>query len=150
MDRLGRGLIAGFLATLVLSMAVDPLTTLARHAGVLMPAVGWVLHFTIGTLVWGGTFALVHAHLPGPSWLRGLIFGLAAWLFVMVAVLPMTHAGLFGWAFGWKAPASMLFVHLVYGALLALIYDFLGTEDPKKRNRDDPSGHSCHWHPVAR
>lgn len=36
------------------------------------PAMAWVLHYAIGTVAWGGLFAVFSPHLPGPHWLRGL------------------------------------------------------------------------------
>jgi hypothetical protein len=141
MDALGRGIIAGFLATLVLSVALDPLATLARGADVLPPTFGWLLHFFVGSFIWGGAFALLHPYLRGPLWVRGICFGLAAWLVVMLAVMPLTRAGLFGWALGFVTPIAMLVVHLSYGALLGVIFGLLEPEEEETpRNRRNGNG----------
>ena len=37
---------------------------------------GWIAHFMIGPIIWGGLFALFGPNLPGGSlWLKGVIFG---------------------------------------------------------------------------
>ena len=133
MDIIGRGIIAGFLATLALSAVFDPIAWLARWGDVLPPTFGWLLHFMVGSFLWGAVFAIVHPVMRGPSWLRGILFGLGAWLVVMLALMPLTRAGLFGLSLGFVAPLVMLVVHLSYGALLGSIYGLL-----------DPNGADSH------
>ena len=145
MDVIGRGIIAGFLATLLLSMAVDPIATLARAADVAPPTFGWALHFLVGSLVWGAIFPLAYPHLRGPAWLRGLLFGFVAWMIVMLAIMPLTRGGLFGLALGFAAPTVMLLVHLVYGTLLGSIYRAL---EPTPDG--DSHAHEDHFHPLVR
>jgi hypothetical protein len=147
MDIIGTGIIAGFIATLTLSAILDPMATVARTADVLPPTFGWLLHFFVGSFVWGAAFASIHPLLRGPSWLRGIIFGAGAWLFVMVAVMPLTQAGLFGWSLGWGTPAVMLCVHLLYGVILGTVYGLLL---PEEESEDDDVHHGDHLHPVAR
>lgn len=75
---LGRGLLAGLAATVVLSGFM-----LIKHAAGLMPqlnvimmlshmaaaplAVGWIVHFMIGTMCWGVLFAWLNPRLTGPG-----------------------------------------------------------------------------------
>ncbi|HEX2215367.1 MAG TPA: DUF6789 family protein [Xanthobacteraceae bacterium] len=134
MDVIGRGIIAGFLATLLLSGVFDPVATVARTADVLPPMFGWLLHLLVGSLIWGVAFALVHPLLRGPFWLRGVLFGIGTWLLVMVAVMPLTRGGLFGLALGVGSPAVMLVIHLVYGALLGAIFGVL--QPPSQNGRE--------------
>jgi hypothetical protein len=155
MDLIGRGIIAGFLATLVLSAAVDPVATLARMADVLPPTLGWALNFIIGSLVWGASFALLQRIMVGPFWLRGLVFGLVAWLVVMLAVMPLTRGGLFALKLGIGAPAVMLAIHLAYGTALGIIYELLLPEDIDHANGKRERRLHGHWrerllHPFAR
>ena len=155
MDGIGRGVIAGFLATLLLSAIFDPMATLARMADVLPPTFAWALHFTVGSLIWGAGFALVHGHMRGPSWLRGLLFGLAAWFAVMLTVMPFTRGGFFGLGLGLAAPGVMLLIHLVYGTVLGAIYGLLLPEAPGRRRGGTRHGphHAArhnHFRPVAR
>jgi hypothetical protein len=119
MDPFGRGIVAGFAATLVVSLIHDPIAMVlvAPTAGI-----GWLFHFFVGSLIWGGGFGLLHDRLYGPSWLRGLTFSLGAAMLVMTTVLPAVGAGFFGWRFGPAAPVVIIAIHLVYGAVLGAIY----------------------------
>jgi hypothetical protein len=61
--------------------------------------------------------------LPGKSHLtRGINFGIAAWVMMMLVVMPMAGAGLFGLKMGMMAPAMTLMLHVVYGAVLGFVY----------------------------
>lgn len=131
--RLGPGIAAGFAATIVLSAIM-----VAKQAMNVMPeldpiqmisgmfesprAVGWLVHFAIGTLLWGMLFAWLAPHLPGPMWLRGVIFGAGAWLVMMVVMMPMAGAGLFGLKMGAMAPVATLMLHGIFGAVLGAVY----------------------------
>jgi hypothetical protein len=154
MDKIGRGIIAGFLATIALSAMLDPIAMLVRTTGILSPTLGWLLHFLVGTLVWGAGFALVHDWLRGPSWLRGILFGIAAWLVVVITVVAMRRLGLFGVELGWVTPAAMLAIHIVFGALLGGIYDLLGppseSQKPRQEERSDEMRPDESWHPLPR
>jgi Family of unknown function (DUF6789) len=154
MDKIGRGIIAGFLATIALSAMLDPIAMLVRTTGILSPTLGWLLHFLVGTLVWGAGFALVHDWLRGPSWLRGILFGIAAWLVVVITVVAMRRLGLFGVELGWVTPAAMLAIHIVFGALLGGIYDLLGppseSQKPRQEERSDEMRPDENWHPLPR
>jgi hypothetical protein len=156
MDKIGRGIIAGFLATIALSAMLDPIAMLVRTAGILSPTLGWLLHFLVGTLVWGAGFALVHDWLRGPSWLRGILFGIGAWLLVVITVVTVTRLGLFGFELGFATPLAMLAIHVVFGALLGGIYDLLGSspESEVPQRPAEPDGgelhHDDNWHPLPR
>jgi hypothetical protein len=149
MDVIGRGIIAGFLATVALSAIFDPMTTVARTAGVLPPSFGLLLHFLVGSVIWGVGFSLAYPFLYGASWMRGLLFGTGAWLLVMLTVMPLTRGGWFGLALGAATPAVMFIVHLVHGALLGGIYGML---DPNGGRRDDHDrfGHDENWRSLPR
>lgn len=135
MARLGNGFLAGFAATVVLSifmmmkemmgmmpeMNVIAMLTAMSHAST--PMMGWAMHFMIGTIVWGGLFALLHDRIPGGSTVvRGVVFGIGAWLMMMIAVMPMAGAGLFGMHFGMAAPVMTLLLHMIFGATLGAVY----------------------------
>jgi hypothetical protein len=136
-----KGMVAGFVATVVLSalmimksmMGLMPelnvIAMLAKMMGASSPVAGWVAHFAIGAIIWGGLFALLNPHLPGQShWLKGIIFAVGAWLLMMIAVMPMAGAGLFGAQFGMMAPVMTLVLHIIFGAVLGGVY---GAESPK-------------------
>jgi hypothetical protein len=127
-------MVAGFVATAVLSVLMvmksvmgvmpelDVIAMLAKMMGS-SPAMGWVSHFVIGTVVWGGLFVWLAPYLPGGSyWLKGVVFGVGAWLMMMVAVMPMAGAGLFGMNFGMMAPVMTLVLHIIFGAVLGGVY----------------------------
>jgi hypothetical protein len=154
MDKIGRGIVAGFLATFALSVMLDPVATLARTAGVLSPALGWMLHFTVGTLLWGAGFALVHDRMRGPSWLRGIFFGVLAWLLVVIVAVLMAQARLFKFDLTVATPAAMLVIHMIFGALLGFFYDQLSpAEETRKSRPPRDRKHSRadeHLHPLPR
>ncbi|MGX0876553.1 hypothetical protein ACSSV4_001230 [Roseovarius sp. MBR-154] len=145
MTNIAKGLLAGFAATIVLSLlmlmkgamglmpALDPIGMIAMMMGV-STAIGWAIHFMIGTVIWGGGFAVLEPRLPGKEmWLRGVVFAIGAWLIMMVAMMPMAGAGLFGMQLGMMAPVMTLVMHIVFGAVLGWVYGMLlgrGTAHP--------------------
>jgi hypothetical protein len=131
---IGRGIVAGFVATFVLSAMMlmkrsmglmpelDPIAMISAMAGASSPAVGWIGHFIIGSIFWGGNFVIVSPYLPGPYRLRGAIFAVGAWLMMMLVVMPMAGAGSFGLGLGIMAPVVTLALHIVFGLVLGGIY----------------------------
>jgi Family of unknown function (DUF6789) len=138
-DRIGNGIVAGFIATLVLSVLHEPVVLLTAAAGMDAPATGWLFHFFVGTLLWGGTFGIVHDYLFGPPWLRGIAFAAIAWLIVMLAVMPAADMGLFGLAVDVALPITIAAFHLLYGVLLGVVYG-------KLVDTDEARAHDIHAH----
>lgn len=136
---IGKGMIAGLAATVVLSVLMlmktamglmpqlDMIGMLSRMMGSPnTPAIGWAVHFVIGVVVYGGLFALLDSRLPGATHtVRGILLGVAGWLLMMVAVMPMAGAGLFALNLGIMAPIMTLVMHLVFGAVLGAVYGML-------------------------
>ncbi len=134
MTNLTNGFLAGFIATIVLSvlliaktmMGIMPGLDVAAMLSAMMGApliVGWIGHFMIGTIAWGGGFALLYESIPGGSALiKGIVFGVAAWLAMMILIMPMAGAGLFGMNFGIMAPMMTLVLHIIFGAVLGGVY----------------------------
>lgn len=134
MQNISAGFLAGFIATVVLSammvikgmMGVMPELDVAAMIGMMMGAsvaVGWIIHFMIGTIAWGGGFALLYDVIPGGSAVgKGMVFGVAAWLGMMIMIMPMAGAGFFGMNMGIMAPVMTLVLHIVFGAVLGLVY----------------------------
>ncbi|MDF2114015.1 hypothetical protein PY365_00390 [Roseiarcaceae bacterium H3SJ34-1] len=129
-----KGLGAGFVATVILSglmamkamigvmQELNPIKMIADMLGA-PPAVGWVMHFMIGTLLWGTLFSWLDPTLPGEShWLKGIAFAAGAWLIMMIAMMPMAGAGLFGYHLGMTAPVMTLMLHIVFGFVLGAVY----------------------------
>ena len=48
---------------------------------------------------------------------KGVVFGIAAWLGMMVMVMPMAGAGPLGMAMGIMAPMMTLVLHVIFGAV---------------------------------
>ena len=135
-----KGVFAGFIATVALSAlmvlkammgmlpqmnAIKMLAAMAHSfmGTPVIPVVGWLLHFIIGSIVWGFLFALLYERIPTQTpAVKGLIFGTAAWLLMMIMVMPMAGAGLFGLDLGIGAPIATLVLHWVYGAVLGTAY----------------------------
>src|SRR6266516_6342210 len=125
-----KGMIAGFVATLVLSglmvlnstMDLVPQINIIRlltTLGTLSTPSAWMDHFIVGVLVWGLLFAVYDGVATRPAhWLKGIIFGVFTWLMMMVAFMPMAGAGFFGAKIGITAVVGMLILHLIYGVVL--------------------------------
>lgn len=142
MNKITAGLVAGFVATVVLSvmmlaksmMGVMPELDVIAMLSTMMgapAAMGWLGHFIIGTVAWGGGFVLLYGLIPGGSALiKGIVFGIAAWFGMMIMVMPMAGAGLFGMAFGIMAPMMTLVLHVIYGAVLGAVFRMLVAPKP--------------------
>jgi uncharacterized protein DUF6789 len=137
MDTVGKGVVAGFIAMLALSLLLDPLVLLTRSRGAPEPAPGLQLHFFLGPVVWGAVFAFFHDHMGGPSWLRGIVFAVGTWIIITVALLVTVGASRLGVTLGLMAVAASLLVHVVYGAVLGAIYGALGRDESAGSVHDD-------------
>jgi len=139
MQKIPAGLVAGFIGTVILSammlvkamMGLMPQLDVIAMLSAMMAvpiAFGWLAHFMIGTLAWGGAFALFYDQIPGGSApIKGIVFGVAAWLAMMLFVLPMAGAGLFGLALGMMAPVMTLMLHIIFGLVLGATFQILAT-----------------------
>lgn len=138
-SNLWKGIMAGLIATVVLSTLMliesmmgvmpelDVIAMLTKMMGISSLIAGWVAHFMIGAIIWGAAFAWLTPNLPGTYWLKGLIFGIGAWILMMVVVMPMAGAGLFRMKMGIMAPIMTLVLHVIYGTVLGVVY---GAEKP--------------------
>jgi hypothetical protein len=145
-----RGMIAGFVATLMLgallllksSFGLWPqlnIISLLSALGGISAAAAWMDHFIVGTVVWGLLFSLFDSVGSGLGhWLKGIIFGVFAWLMMMVLFMPAAGAGLFGNKIGIVAPIVMLGMHLIYGAVLGATYGLLTAWAPAKDPEASP------------
>jgi hypothetical protein len=143
---IGKGIIAGFVATFALSVLLDPIALFAPSIWPTSPPVGWVLHFFVGTVVWGIGFAVVHDYLPGPAWQRGLVFAFGAWLLVMIGAAGLIAAGALAIDLSATMIVATLIVHVLYGVALGLVYGWLiegAADSPHDSHGKEP-------HPLAR
>lgn len=148
MSNIGKGLLAGLAATVVLSVlmvlkgmielmpAVDPPTMLAGMMGFpSMPIVGWVIHFFVGIVIYGIAIATLGPRLDLGLPLSAMLIGAVGWLIVMLVLMPLAGAGLFGMSMGAMAAVLTLLLHLIFGAALGGVYDWLATGRMETRNR---------------
>lgn len=134
---LKNGIIGGFVGSAVLAIvfvmksmmgAMPQMDIIAMLSGMMKTsaAMGWVAHFAIGSVAWGGVFALANAAIPGSTQtLKGIVLGLAAWLMMMIVVMPMAGGGFFGMAFGMMGFAMPLVLHIVFGAVMGFTAAYL-------------------------
>jgi len=145
MNNFTNGIVAGFVATTILSFlmvmkgvmgimpaldAIKMLTVMSHDmAGIPeSPVVGWGMHFMIGAVLWGGLFAVLNGFIPAEQQRnKGIVFSVIAWLLIMIMVMPMAGAGLFGLKIGMMAPVATLMLHLIFGAVLGSAYGKLGS-----------------------
>lgn len=139
-----KGIVAGFAATIVLTLLMmmkksmgvlpelDPVHMMADMAAQKtgMQAnimVGWVMHFIIGSVAWGAGFAILNGLLPPRSQVKkGILFGIGAWVVMMIGPMPMSGAGLFGMNIGPMAPVMTFIFHIVFGIVLGRVFQKLG------------------------
>lgn len=129
-NKLKSGIIAGFVATSVLSvlillkmlMGVMPLLDIVRilSDALAVPLfAGWIVHFVIGTLFWGFGFGAFYSRIPGRSMAaKGATLGVVAWLPMTLVVMPMAGVGLMGLHIGLLAPVLTLMLYLIFGIVL--------------------------------
>jgi len=141
-SRLKKGFIAGFVATLVVSVvdfAADLIermvggewfhsfaTLSAAMAGQIFGSganqiwVGWLIHFLAGTFLLGGLFAVLAPKLPtDTAATKGILFAVGAWVVMGLTVMPLSGLGIFGLAAGFGTMAWMLVIHVIFGVVLA-------------------------------
>jgi Family of unknown function (DUF6789) len=136
MNKWIKGMLAGLVATVVLSalmvmkgkMGLMPdVNVIAMLAGKMGGSIimGWAAHFMIGTVGYGLAYALLFSELPfGNHITRGIAMGITGWLVMMVVVMPMMGAGMFGLSLpsGMMVPVATLMLHIVFGAVLGYVY----------------------------
>lgn len=143
MSTIVKGVIAGFAATVVLSalmlmkqaMGLMPELDIAQMLTAMLGlpgvAFGWAMHFGIGSVVWGGLFAIIAPRFHAGNVAGGIAFGTVAWLMMMVGIMPMAGAGLFGLQLGILAPIMTFMLHVVYGAILGWVFAALTSRDSR-------------------
>ena len=134
MQNISAGLLAGLVATAVLAammivqgmMGLMPgLNVAAMIAAIIgsSVAVGWIIHLLVHTIAGGGGFAVLYNVIPGGSApIKGIVYGIGAWLVLMFIVMPLAGVGLFGMGLGMVAPVTVLVFHIIFGAVLGVVY----------------------------
>jgi MFS family permease len=140
-----KGIIAGFIATVVLSilmlvfnnMGILPEVDIVTHIdklGSIQRTAAWVDHFIVGTLLWGPIFAGFQSTVSEkvPNWQKGLMFGVITWILMMLIFMPVIGAGLFGWKVSVAEPVGLLGMNLIYGLVIGVCYGLLDKQFPTK------------------
>jgi signal peptidase I len=115
-----RGPLRGFAASLapsLLLLVYGALVAIGRGPGTEF-LILILFYFAMGTVVCGPVFAACHDRLPGPSWVRGAVFG-GLWLVAMLVSAPSLGNPLPA-ADGGRSWAFAVFVS--WGAILGGIY----------------------------
>jgi hypothetical protein len=128
---LGSG-IATFVVTSIMAektaMGLLPQFSIAKSwAGVVgMPEaawVGWLIHIVVGIVAGGAIFALIYDKLfSSYGILKGMVFGLASWVLMMLVFMPLAGVGIFALQAGSKVLLFTLVLSLVYGTVLGGVY----------------------------
>ena len=107
-----------FVAPAMLGHPMDVAAVLGAFTG-LGATAGLVIHFLIGALVFPIAYLIAGPYLPGPGWLRGVVFMAVMWLLAALIVMPMAGVGLFFG--GAKEAMAALVGHVVFGAILGAV-----------------------------
>jgi uncharacterized membrane protein YagU involved in acid resistance len=107
-----------FLAPAMIGHPMDIAAVLGRFTGLGTPT-GAVMHFVLGTFGFAIGFVIVGPYLPGPGWLRGVIFMAAVWFLAGLIAMPLLGVGLFFG--GAKEAMAALIGHVVFGAILGTV-----------------------------
>ena len=77
------------------------------------PMLGWAVHFMIGIVGYGIAITLLAHRFGSSATVSGIIIGVIGWLVMMVMLMPMAGAGMFGMAMGVMAPVMTLVLHII-------------------------------------
>ncbi len=130
MINIGKGIIAGLFASAAASGAIflgslagvlpsaDPVRA-ASGVTLSPPGLSWVMHFVVGTFLWGPLLAVLSPILPSPFWFKGVVFGAFAWLLMLLIT----------WAADPASPPQTnlepILLHLFFGGVLGWTYGLL-------------------------
>jgi hypothetical protein len=132
-----KGTVAGAAATMVVSLVMlvlgatgfEPQLEPTRLVLTLLDAppsqyaLGWGLHIIIGSVALGGLFAYVEPRLGADTHTKsGVLYGVIAWLVVMLVIMPAAGLGYFGFQLSVLAPLVMLGMQVLYGSVLGWAY----------------------------
>jgi uncharacterized membrane protein YagU involved in acid resistance len=107
-----------FLAPEMIGHPMDIAAVLGTFTGLGTPT-GAVMHFLLGSLGFAIVYVIVGPYLPGPGWLRGVIFMAAIWFLAGLIAMPVLGVGLF---FGGAGEAmAALSGHVALGAILGIV-----------------------------
>lgn len=122
------GSLVGGLAFAFVMLATGSLTRVAGLVGSTSPALGFVVHVIISTII-GMTFGLLFEHeapTTGAAIAWGLVYGLAWWFLGWLTLFPAALGRPLGWSIAAVAAVfPSLIGHLLYGGFTAGIFRLL-------------------------
>jgi hypothetical protein len=115
-------------------------TTLNEFVGRELPAsVLWLLSWLNGAILVGFVFARIWRRVPGRSgFVKGILFGIAAWLIMGLVIFPMIGLGLFGSIYGAQAIFLSAVMLLIYSATMGSAYGLLCAPAGASRDTSKP------------
>jgi hypothetical protein len=140
-----KGMVAGAVATAALSAVmllieatgIPPQLELPRLLLTFLDApadyvLGWIAHVIIGSVILGGIFAQVEPRLGADTHTKsGILYGVIAWLVLMLVLMPAAGVGYFGFQLSIISPIVMLGLQVLYGGVLGWTYGKLSpTRNP--------------------
>lgn len=144
MSRVQKGVLSGFAATVVVSLLEVANLMLGpwavgfpRLLSVILqmpevPAVGWIAHAVVGTLVLGGAFGVLCPKLPtDTAESKGILFAVAAFILMGLTIAPLAGAGMFFMRAGFGTLVWMIATHAVFGIVLGNVYARLVARDKR-------------------
>jgi hypothetical protein len=157
MSRVKMGLVAGFAATVAVSV-LEAINMTVGHWAVSFPqllsvmlqsqgnvAVGWIAHFVAGALILGPVFATLCPRLPTDTpESKGILFAVGAFILMGLTVAPLGGVGLFFMRAGFGTLAWMIASHAVFGLVLGNVYGRLAGHS--KEGHEAVYGHHHHRH----
>ena len=138
-----KAILAGLIGTAVMTMVgvwvapmmgippMNPAEMLAQSMGGRI-LLGWIGHLMIGVVV-AIIYAAVAPRLPGPTWARGALYGIAPWLMAQLVVIPMMGMPVFSGSFAMAA--GSLLGHLIYGAVVGAVYGQGASRPAQQKSR---------------
>jgi hypothetical protein len=156
MSRVQKGLVAGLVATIAVSilevanLMLGPwAVSFPRLLSVMLQtpdtmAVGWAAHFLVGAVVLGPAFGVLCPRLPTDTpESKGILFAVGAFVLMGLTVAPLAGVGMFFMRAGFGTLAWMIATHAVYGIVLGNIYARL-VERERRRGHDVVHGAPAH------
>ena len=106
----------------------SPQRSEAKHISILRPALAWLIHLLNGVLLAQLYAAVFKQFLPGPDWLKGVIFGeaflISVWWLTPLAdkYHPLIKSGALPRLTNWTTFLQNIVRHFFFGLTLGLLY----------------------------